>query len=169
MQTWNLDIRWELSGTIASGIALKILSIDNTDDLEDAKELYEEHLERRLFEKAKLISAKLKWLKTITGKLLECDWPEEELIESETEKLGRAEKEIALNLTNPVDLMISQNPDLDEQEAARRYIRNARVNALLKKGKISEDTLMAALADVSASEVVELIGEKEEKKPPAQE
>lgn len=148
--TWNVDIRWEISGDLASGVALKILSVDNRDDLNEMAELYEEFFEVPLFEKIGVMSKNIAWMSEIAGGVLTLDWPDEETIESPAERSARLKTDIELNLTNPVDELISANPDLSEEAAVRKYLRNRNINGLSRQAGISvEDVLRALEADES--------------------
>jgi hypothetical protein len=143
--TWNTDVRFELSGDPASGIALKIMSMDNTDDLNEVKELYEAFFEQPLFEMIKTFSTHILWMTEITGDKLTCDWAEEEFIETPTEKNARIEGRIRLNLTNPIKELMNENPDLATEDAAREYIKNRNVNTISIKQGISVDDILNAL------------------------
>ncbi len=155
--TWNVDIRWNLEGQISSGVALKILSVDNLSDISDTQELYEEYLEVPLFEKLKAIGQNVEWVPEIAGKTLTLDWQEEPFIETPSERSARLKTDIEQNLTNPIDELKAENPDLNDEEAARRYLRNVAVNRIASQGQaLTLDSLMAAL-DPSDEEIAGLI------------
>ena len=144
--TWNVDIRWTVGGDIASGVALKILSVDNRDDLNEMKEIYEEYFEVPLYEKILEMQEKVSFISGIPKGKLTLDWAEEEYIESPTERNQRLEGEIALNLTNAVDLIKEDNPDLDDAAALKQLIRNIKINRLLKKSEAKGGEIMDLLS-----------------------
>lgn len=158
--TWNVDIRWDISGNLASGVALKILSIDNREDVNEMAELYEEYFEVPLFEKIKTISTKIDWMQEIKGNKLTLDWIEEDFIETPTEKRQRLDTEIKYNLTNPVDELKSDNPDLSDEDAVRSYLRNVAINKRVQSNELSFESLMAALQPTD-EELGELLGTNE--------
>lgn len=135
--TWNVDIRWEMSGNLASGVALKILSIDNTDDLNEIQELYEEFFEVPLFKLVQKMGEKISWLPKVKGKTLTLDWGESGFVESPKEKSDRLASEFNMNLSNPIEEIKKDNPDLDDQSALMVYLKNARINKLLKSSQIT--------------------------------
>ena len=157
--TWGINVKFELAGTLGSGIALKILDIENSDDIEDIRELYEEFLEKPLFEKVKIISTKIGWMKKITGEKLSLDWPSEQSVETEDERSKRIETDVKNNLSNPIQELQRVNPDLDDDEAARIYLRNVKMNALLSSGKATESAILDILSGIADGEVQDLLEE----------
>jgi hypothetical protein len=144
--TWNVDIRWSLGGDMASGIALKVLSVDNREDVSDMQELYEEYFEIPLHEKLLTIQDNVEWIKGVEAGRLTIDWPEEQFLESPNERVQRYEKEIELNLTNSIDIIKDENPDLDDAAALKQYLRNVKINRMLKsQAGGSGDDIMDAL------------------------
>jgi hypothetical protein len=136
--TWN--IQFEIVGSInLSGLAIKILTEDHSNDVNNMKELYEEYFEVPLFEKLKIASTKIGWMTEITGKQLTCDWAEEQFYETPTEKLNRLKTEIELNLTTAIEEIKKRNPDLDDEAAIEKYISNAALNKKLSTGQITEE------------------------------
>jgi hypothetical protein len=158
--TWNVDIRWQVSGDLASGIALKVLSIDNRDDLNEMIELYEEFFEVPMFEKIKEMSKNISWMTEIIGEGLTLDWPEEEFVETPTERTARLKGNFELNLSNPIDEMIAANPDLDERTAAEKYLRNRNINALSRRQGISVEDVISAL-EADEEEIETIVGPEE--------
>jgi hypothetical protein len=158
--TWNVDIRWDISGTLASGIALKILSIDDLEDRNEMAELHEEYFEIPLFEKIKIISTKIEWLSEIRGTKLTLDWPEEEFIESPAEKRQRLDTEMKYNMTNPIDELKKDNPDLSDEDAVKQYLRNIAVNKRSQTKELTFESLMAALQPTD-KEMEDLLGADE--------
>jgi hypothetical protein len=143
--TWNVDFRLTVGGDIASGVALKILSVDNRDDLNEMKELYEEYFEVPLYEKILVMQERVQFISGIPKGDLTLDWAEEEYIESPTERNQRLQGEIDMNLTNAVDLIKEDNPDLDDEAALRQLIKNIKINRLLRNEKASGGEIMDAL------------------------
>jgi hypothetical protein len=136
--TWN--IQFEIVGSISlSGLAIKILTEDHSNDVNNMKELYEEYFEIPLFEKLKIASTKIDWIPKITGEQLTCDWAEEEFYETPTEKLNRLKTEIELNLTTAIEEIKKRNPDLDDETAIAKYMSNAALNKKLSSGQITEE------------------------------
>lgn len=163
--TWNVDIRWELAGEIASGVALRILSLDDLDDRTEMQELYEAYFEEPLHAKLVAMSNEVEWIKIPEGELT-IDWPEEETIESPGEKTTRLKGQVELNMTNPIDEMKKDNPDLDDTDAARMFLRNVKVNKLMQKPiGLTVDAIMAAMEGATDEEVNDLLEIDEEEEP----
>ena len=146
--TWNVNIRWSVGGDIQSGVALKILSIDDLDDRSEMAELYEEYFEVPMYDKVRAISSKVDFVKEIPQGDLTLDWPEEENIETPTERVSRQQGEISLNLTNAIAIMMEGNPDLSPEDAVREYIKNVKVNRLLRSGGSGNDLASLLSGDV---------------------
>lgn len=146
--SWNVTVQWEMRGNIASGIALKILSVDNRDDINDMMELYEEFLEVPLFEKIKVISRNISWMPSISGTKLTLDWPEWETLESAEERMLRIKTDLAYNLTNPVRELVRDNPDLSEDAAKKLYLKNKILNKELNVS-VETDPLDKKIAPVT--------------------
>jgi hypothetical protein len=144
--TWNSRVKWDISGDVSSGVALKILSVDDLDDKNEMQELYEEYFEIPLFEKIKIISQKIEWMTDIKSDKLTLDWQEAHNFESQEERTKRLETDIKLNLTNPIDEMIRSNPDLTEEEAMKQYKRNIEMNSLANDNKPT-DRVSQLMAD----------------------
>lgn len=160
--SWNVDIRWDMAGSIASGIALKILSVDDLDDRTEMQELYEAYFEEPLHEKLVAISQKVDWVKVKEGELT-IDWPEDEYIESPGERTSRLKGQVDLNMTNPIDEMKRENPDLTDKSAAQMFLRNLKVNRLMQKPTgVTVEAILAALEGATDEEVAELLEETAE-------
>lgn len=159
--TWNVNIKWEISGTIGSGIALKILDVDNSDDIEDVRELYEEFLEEPMLRRVQAIGKAVSWVKEIPGRSIALDWPSEQTVETEDERAKRMETDIKNNLSNPITEMIRQNPDLDQRSAVREYLRNLKINRMLASADATEEGVLAILRGPSEKEIDEIIDRQE--------
>jgi hypothetical protein len=148
-EMWNVVVRFEIAGTIGSGIMLKILSVDNRTDIGSMMELYEEYFEVPLFEKLKTMSGRVSWLNGISGTKLSLDWPEEPFIQTPAEEAQATQAKIQSNLTNPIDEIMSENPDLDEAAAIKQYVRNVKINSIVAKTPpegLTEESILSILA-----------------------
>ena len=148
--SWNVHIKWE--GDIMSGVALEILNMDNREDIVDMQELYEEFFETPLLQKLQQMSDAVSWLNVPKGDKLTLDWQEEEFIETPSEHNARIKERIELNLTNPIDELKAENPDLDDAAAVKQYMRNVRANSVVAKiapAEMDETKILAILDRVN--------------------
>ena len=158
--TWNVNIRWSVGGDVQSGIALKILAIDDLDDRAEMAELYEEYFEVPLHQIIQTIGEKVSFIERMPKGDLTLDWPEEPFIETPMEKAQRRQGEVDMNLTNPVSILMDDNPDLSPSDAAREYIKNVRVNQLLRRATQGTGNDLASLLG-GGVDLNEQIGEVE--------
>jgi len=135
-----------------SGVALEMLNMDNREDIVDMQELYEEFFETPLLQKLQQMSDAVSWLNVPKGDKLTLDWQEEEFIETPSEHNARIKERIELNLTNPIDELKAENPDLDDAAAVKQYMRNVRANSVVAKiapAEMDETKILAILDRVN--------------------
>ena len=87
------------------------------------------------------------------------DFSEVAYPETVDETASREKHEIEANLTNPIRLLKQRNPDLTEDQAAKEYLVNRKVNSLsAKQGAPALADILSAL-NPSEDEIRSMMGE----------
>ena len=156
----NVNIRWKIEGGAQSGVAMKIQDMDDLEDREQTVEVYQAYIERPLYDlvrahrKSGMLNAKVE-----DGEDFLADFSEVAYPETVDETASREKHEIEANLTNPIRLLKQRNPDLTEDQAAKEYLVNRKVNSLsAKQGAPALADILSAL-NPSEDEIRSMMGE----------
>lgn len=144
----NMNFQWKIEGGPQSGVALQIQNVRDTEDRQTQVEILDEFIEQPLYKIVAAISEKYS-LKVEQGEL-GVDFIEPEAQLTATDEIAWEKHMLESNQTNAVELMMEENPDLDEEEAARRLENNIKLNKLAASGNALEDQIIAILEDTDA-------------------
>jgi hypothetical protein len=141
----NVNIRWRIEGGAQSGVAMKIQDMDDLEDRYQTVEVYQDFIERPLYEKvaayrkANILSAPVE-----QGEFM-ADFADIDYPETVDETASRETHELTNNLTNAIRLIKQRNPDLTDEQAAKEFLVNRKVNGLTAKRGLSVESILATL------------------------
>jgi hypothetical protein len=141
----NMNFQWKIEGGPQSGFALQVQNVRDTEDRQNQVEILDEFVEQPLFKIVSSISENFGL--GIEKGVLTVDFIEPEVALSATDEIAWEKHLLETNQTNVVELMMEENPDLDEDEAARRLENNIKLNKLSSSGQALEADILAILED----------------------
>lgn len=142
----NVNIRWRIEGGPPSGISLRIQDLDDLEDREDMIDVCKRYVEQPLYEKIVQYSSAIAGIPRVEKGELMVDFQEIGYPETVDETASREKHELETDVTNPIELIRHRNPDLTEKQAAAQFLKNRRVNGLLRQGAApTMEDLMRAL------------------------
>lgn len=133
-QALNLAFEWRMEGGgVKSGRALEVQNVRDYDDRMTQIEIWDESIEQPLFNIVSAMSKRF-GLGVEQGELV-CDWPEPDNgFPDINAEIAWRKHLIETGVKNPVDLIMEENPDLDEEEAVAVLHKNLQMNRLLAAG-----------------------------------
>jgi len=145
---YNLKIGWSLDGNAASGFSLLVQNIDLSEAREDDIELmriHETDMYRVLLNMQDYYK-RFGMLDPAEPKLpqgdLVTDFTESlQLPINQAEDIQRKQFELDNNITTVVDLIQEDNPDMTEEEAEEKYLRNKKLNGTLSSAEVIRQEL----------------------------
>lgn len=159
----NVNIRWRIEGGQASGVSLRIQDLDDLEDRQQAIEIYQQYVEDPLFE----IVGRMKASGVLGAEVekgsvddFSADFEDVEYPETVEEVSAREKHELEVGITNPIKMMQDRNPDLGDEEAARQYIVNTRVNDLTRSKASTVEDILEALKPADEKMVKELLNDE---------
>jgi hypothetical protein len=133
--TYNLSVNWHNEATPVSGFSLIVQNMDYIEqrqkDVDEAK-----MQESRIF---KSIKAQQDYFKgelgedepTIPDGKLVVDFQELDLPINDLEEIAVKEYKLRNNIITPVDEIKADNPDMDDEQALEKYMKNKKINGTL--------------------------------------
>jgi hypothetical protein len=154
-QSLNMAFQWKMDGGgVQSGRALEVQNVKDFDDRISRNEVVDETVEQPMFRIFTTISAKF-GLGIERGELV-VDFPEpEQGFANLTEEVAWETHEMATGRKSAIDYIMEDNPDLDEEQAAKKLENNLKINRLVTSGGVvSETDILAILHDIDKEEAV---------------
>jgi len=119
-----------------SGVSIQLDRLDLTELRESDIELYRS-AERELFEITRIVNNAHSPKQIDIKAKFKIDFGETSLPVSNEEQANARAINIALNITNPIDLIKQDNPDLDDDEALAIYEENKRINQSTQSAQVA--------------------------------
>lgn len=133
----NVSVQWAMEGTPESGFSLTVRNIDLHESRENDVEIAEIQ-EKAIYDaisyqqdyyyKTNQLSNEERKLKLPKDANPVIDFQEIDFPINQAEEIDRWERLIKNNIVSPVDWIMSENPDMTEQEAVEKFERNKQYN-----------------------------------------
>lgn len=129
---YGVHVDWELSGSPASGFSMMVQNIDLLEAREDDVQfcqMYEKELYDIIQVQTEVLDTDTKTLPKLgNGLKLVVDFQEIDFPINEAEKRDADDWAVEHNIKSEIDLIQEANPDMDEEEAKEKWLKNKQLN-----------------------------------------